>query len=161
MGKLWYFLGIEVARSWIGINLSQRKYVLDLLNGTWLLGVRLVDVSMNPNKKLLKDEGELFEDLGRYCILVGKLNYLTITKPDISYAISIWAYFWEHLESHNRMLSFAFLIFEEKPLVSVILYRKNGHIRVKGFTDAHWARSPLDRRSTERYCIFFVWNFVT
>jgi hypothetical protein len=44
---------------------------------------------MDHNQKLLKDEGELFEDPNRYRRLVGKLNYLTITRPDISYAVSV------------------------------------------------------------------------
>lgn len=95
MGKLRYFLGIEVARSRTGINLSQRKYALDLLEETGLLGSRPVDVPMDPNKKLLKGEGELFEDPGRYRRLVGKLNYLTITRPDISYAVSVVSQFLE------------------------------------------------------------------
>jgi hypothetical protein len=60
-----------------------RKYALDLLEETGLWGYRPVDVLRDPNKKLLKDEGELFEDLGRYHHLVRKLNYLIITRPDI------------------------------------------------------------------------------
>jgi hypothetical protein len=79
LGKLRYFLGIEVARSRTCINLSQRKYVLDLLEETGFLGSQLVDVPTDPNKKLLKGEGELFEDLCRYRRLVRKLIYLTIT----------------------------------------------------------------------------------
>jgi hypothetical protein len=89
LGKLRYFLGIEVARSRIGINLSQTKYALDLLEEIGLLGSRLVDVPIDPNKKLLKGEGELFEDPDRYRRLIGKLNYLTITKPNISYVASV------------------------------------------------------------------------
>jgi hypothetical protein len=51
-----------------------------------------------PNKKLVKDEGELFEDPSRYRRLVGKLNYLTIiTRPDISYTVSVVSQF---LEAH-------------------------------------------------------------
>jgi hypothetical protein len=49
LGKLKYFLGIEVARSRKGINLSQRKYVLDLLEDTGFLGARSVDIPMDPN----------------------------------------------------------------------------------------------------------------
>jgi hypothetical protein len=56
LGKLRYFLGIKVATSWTGINLSQRKYVLDLLGKTGLLGAPLVEIPIDPNHKLLKDE---------------------------------------------------------------------------------------------------------
>jgi hypothetical protein len=59
------------------------------------LGSQPVDVPMDPNKKLLKDEGELFEDLGWYRCLVGMLNYLTITKLDISYTVSVVSQFFE------------------------------------------------------------------
>jgi len=48
---------------------------------------------MDPNQKLLKDEGELFEDPSRYRRVVGKLNYLTITRPDISYAVGVVSQF--------------------------------------------------------------------
>ena len=92
-----YFLGVEVARSRIGLNQSQRKYVLDLLDKTRLLGAHLIDVLMNPNKKHLKDEGELFEDPNRCQRLVGKLNdlILTIVRPDISYADVVLSQFLE------------------------------------------------------------------
>lgn len=72
-----------------GINLSQRKYVLDILEETRLLVAQSVDTPMDPNKKLLRDEGHPFPDLSRYSRLVGKLNYLTITRLNISYAIRV------------------------------------------------------------------------
>ena len=93
-------MGIEVARSQTGINLSQRKNVLDLLEEIDLLGAHLVDIPMDPNQKLVKDEGELFEDPGRYRRLVGKLNYLTITRPDLSYAVIVVSQFLRLLTFH-------------------------------------------------------------
>jgi hypothetical protein len=61
-----------------------------LLDETSMLGIRPANVPMDPiNHKLLKDNRELFEDLGRYFRLVGKRNYLTITRPYISYAVSV------------------------------------------------------------------------
>jgi hypothetical protein len=62
----------------------KRKYVLDLLEEIGLLGACPVDIPMDPNKKLVMDEGEFFEDPSRYRRLVEKLNHLTITSPDIS-----------------------------------------------------------------------------
>ena len=67
--------GIEVARSQLGIYLSQRKYVLDLLNETGVLGYNPVDTPMDPDTKLIADQDEFSTDPGRYRRLVGKLNY--------------------------------------------------------------------------------------
>src|SRR5262249_24456397 len=88
LGMLKYFLGVEVTRCKRGIFLSQRKYVLDLLTETRKLGVKPCSVPMIPNLQLTKDN-ELFEDPKRYRRLVGKLNYLTVTRPDIAYTVNI------------------------------------------------------------------------
>jgi hypothetical protein len=93
LGKLRYFLGIEVARSKAGISLSQRKYTLDILQDTGYLGSKPVATPMEPNLKLMPDEGDFVDDPDTYCRLVGKLIYLTITRPDISYAVSIVSQF--------------------------------------------------------------------
>ena len=78
-----YFLGIEVMRSKHIIFLSQRKYVLYLLSETGKLGVKPCSSLMAPGVHLTR-EGETFEDPKRYRRLVGKLNYLSITHPDIA-----------------------------------------------------------------------------
>lgn len=59
LGKLHDFLGIEVARSKEGIGLSQRKYVMDILEENGFLGSKPMEAPMNPNVKLYKDQGEL------------------------------------------------------------------------------------------------------
>ena len=81
-------LGVEVMRSKQRMLLSQRKYVLDMLSEKGKLGAKLCSTPMTPNVQLTK-EGELFEDLERYRRLVGKLNYLLVTRSDIAYSISV------------------------------------------------------------------------
>ena len=88
LGMLKYFLGIEVMRSKKGILLSQRKYVLDFLSKTGKLGVKPCNTPMTPNVLITK-EGDIFEDHARYKRLVGKLNYLKITRRDIAYSVSV------------------------------------------------------------------------
>ena len=70
------------------ILLSQRKYVLDLLSETRKLGVKPCSSPMVLRVHLTR-EGETFEDSVRYRRLVGKLNYLTVTRPDIAHLVSV------------------------------------------------------------------------
>lgn len=100
LGALKYFLGVEVTRSKKGIYLSQRKYILDLLTETGKLGAKPCSTPMTPNMHFTKD-GKLFEDPERYRRLVGKLNYLTVTRPDISYAVSVVSQFMSSPTVHH------------------------------------------------------------
>ncbi|PNY09233.1 retrovirus-related Pol polyprotein from transposon TNT 1-94 [Trifolium pratense] len=86
-GPLHYFLEIEVAQSKSGIAISQRKYALDILEETGLTDCKPVDTPMDPNVKLLPNQGEPYSVPSRYWKLVGKLNYLTMTRPDISFPV--------------------------------------------------------------------------
>ena len=73
--------------------ISQRKYTLDILTDTGMLDCKPVDTPMDPNVKLVTGQGELLRDSRRYRRLVGKLNYLTITRLDISFHVSIVSQF--------------------------------------------------------------------
>uniref|UniRef100_A0A5B6ZV70 Integrase catalytic domain-containing protein n=1 Tax=Davidia involucrata TaxID=16924 RepID=A0A5B6ZV70_DAVIN len=161
LGKLRYFLGIEVARSKAGISLSQRKYTLDILKETGYLGSKPVATSMDVNLKLFLDMGDLVDDPEMYRRLVGKLIYLTITRPDISYAVSIVSQFMTsprvpHLDAVIRILKYL-----KNAPGRGLLYRSSGHLRIEGYTDADWAGSPSDRKSTTGFCTFIGGNLVT
>ena len=93
LGKLKYFLGIEIAQSNSGVLISRRKYTLDILADTGMLDCKPIDTPMDSNVKLIPGQGEPLQDQGRYRRLVGKLNYLTITWPDISFPLSIVSQF--------------------------------------------------------------------
>ena len=67
------------------ICLSLKKYVLGLLTATGMLGSK----PMDPNTKLLPNQGELLDDPGQYMHLVVKLNYLTVTRPNVAFAVSV------------------------------------------------------------------------
>ena len=100
-GFLKYFLGIEGVRSKKGILLSRRKYILDLPSEAGMLGYRSIDSLMDVNTKLLLDKRELLENVGRYMKLVGRLNYLTATRPDITFAVSVVSPFFVTTEDYH------------------------------------------------------------
>ena len=89
LGKLRYVLRIEVAQSNNGIVISQKKYALNILEEIGLMNSKYVDTSMNSSAKLLPSQGEPLLDLDKYRRLVEKLNYLTITRPGISFVVSV------------------------------------------------------------------------
>ena len=91
--KIKYFLGIKVAQSNSEVVIFQRKYTLDILADTGMLDYKTVDTPMDPNVKLLPGQGEPQRDPSRYRRLVGKLNYLIITQPDISFLVSVVSQF--------------------------------------------------------------------
>ena len=161
LGKLKYFLGIEIAQSSSGVVLSQRKYALDILEETGMLDCKPVDTPMDPNVKLVPGQGEPLGDPGRYRRLVGKLNYLTITRPDISFPVSVVSQFLQspcdsHWDAVIRILRYI----KSTPGQGV-LYENRGHTQVVGYTDADWAGSPIDRRSTSGYCVFIEGNLIS
>jgi hypothetical protein len=161
LGKLRYFLGIEVARSKAGISLSQRKYTLDILQDTGYLGSKPVATPMEPNLKLMPDEGDFVDDPDTYRRLVGKLIYLTITRPNISYAVSIVSQFMTNPRVPHMNAVIRILKYLKNAPGRGLFYRSSGHLRIEGYTDADWAGSPSDRKSTTGYCTFIGGNLVT
>ncbi|KAK3006152.1 hypothetical protein RJ639_015495 [Escallonia herrerae] len=87
LGDLKYFLGIEFSRSKKGIFMSQRKYALDILQDSGLLGVRPDKFPMEQNLKLTPTDGNLLSDPTKHRRLVGRLIYLTVIRPDIVYSV--------------------------------------------------------------------------
>ncbi|XP_022843189.1 uncharacterized protein LOC111366719 [Olea europaea var. sylvestris] len=87
LGKLKYFLGIEVARSNSKIVISQRHYALQLLADSGYLDCKLTNTPMDPKVTLNIHDGDLLPDASSYHRLIGKLIYLTISRPDITFAI--------------------------------------------------------------------------
>ncbi|RVX16620.1 Retrovirus-related Pol polyprotein from transposon RE2 [Vitis vinifera] len=153
--------GIEIAQSSSGVVLSQRKYALDILEETGMLGCKPVDTPMDPNVKLIPGQGEPLGDPGRYRRLVGKLNYLTITRPDISFPVNVVSQFLQspcdsHWDAVIRILRYI----KSTPGQGV-LYENRGHTQVVGYTDANWVDSPTDRCSISGYCVFIGGNLIS
>ena len=134
LGMLKYFLSVEVMRSKQRILLSQRKYVLSLLSKTRKLGAKPCSTPMTPNVQITK-EGDLFEDPERYKRLIGKLNYLTITRSNIAYSVSVLSrYMSSSTVSHWAAVEHI-LCYLKEALGCGILYKKHAHTKIECFSD--------------------------
>ena len=87
-----HFLGINVARGKQNVVLSQRKYATDLPQEAGLLGAKPTEVPTEPKFDLWKEDKDL-EDNTQYKRIVGKLIYLTMTRPDIVHVVGLISQF--------------------------------------------------------------------
>ena len=141
--------------------MNQRKYALEILEETSMLDCKPVDTPMDPNVKLMSGQGEPLRDPGRYRRLVRKLNYLTITQPDISFLVSVVSQFLQspydsHWDAVIRILRYI----KGTPSRGV-LYESRGHTQIIGYCDVDWASLPADRHCTSGYCVFIGGNLVS
>jgi hypothetical protein len=160
LGQMRYFLGIEVSRSSRGIYLSQRKYVLDLLSETGMSGCRPALTPIEKNHRLTSESGEPV-DREQYQRLVGRLIYLSHTRPDIAFAVSVVSQFMHNPKTHHMDAVNRIIRYLKGCPGRGLLYKSCGNLKIECYTDADWAGSLDDRRSTSGYCTFLGGNLVT
>ena len=87
LGHLSYFLDLEITHSKNGLYITQAKYASNLLSRVGLTDSKTVDIPVELNAHLTPSRGKLLSNPSLYKRLVGSLIYLTVTCPDISYAV--------------------------------------------------------------------------
>ncbi|XP_070031947.1 uncharacterized mitochondrial protein AtMg00810-like [Nicotiana tomentosiformis] len=164
LGELRYFLGIEFARSSKGILMNQRKYALELISECGLGGAKPLTTPLEQNQKFTSLEyDKLFEsdkgtspeleDRRPYQRLLGKLLYLAITRPYISFVVQTLSQYMHaptklHYEAALRVVRYI----KDQPVLELLMSsRKSG--RITAFCDADWASCMVSRKSVTGYCI--------
>ncbi|CAN6683311.1 unnamed protein product [Malus baccata var. baccata] len=160
LGRLKYFLGIELATSHQGLFLNQRKYIIDLLQESNLMDCKPARTPLD-SKLQLTTHSEVLSNVTEYQRLVGKLIYLTITRPDISYVVSSVSQFMHAPTSVHMQIVKRILHYLKASVGRGILMTKNDSTAVMGYTDADWAGHSLDRKSTTGFYTFVGGNLVT
>ena len=163
LGDLHYFLGIEVKKVKDGIVLSQEKCVSDVLKRAGMMNCKVSNMPLSTSVKLSKEEGEPLsaEESTNYRSVVGALQYLTLTRPDISFPINKVCQFLHtptlaHWTAVKRILRYL-----RGTMSTGLKVTRSTSTLVSAFSDADWAGCPDDRRSTGGFAVFFGPNLIS
>ncbi|GMJ13708.1 hypothetical protein HRI_005040000 [Hibiscus trionum] len=154
LGPLKYFLGFEIAMNDTGISLSQRHYTLQLLEDTGCLGKKPAETPIIASHKLSVHEGDLLTDPQIYRRLVGRLLYLTHTRPDITFAVHLLSQFVSSPRQPHLQAVYHLLSYIKNSPGQGLFFSKNNNLQLRAFVDADYGSCPDTRRSTTGYCTY-------
>ncbi|KAI5337565.1 hypothetical protein L3X38_016836 [Prunus dulcis] len=161
LGILHYFLGIEVVPHYGGLILSQRKYIIDLLKRSHLADIKPIDTPMASSSKLSKSDGEPLSNPQQYRSIVGALQYVTLTRPELSFSVNKVCQFMHNPTSEHWASVKSNLRYLKKTISHGLFLSKSSSHAIQAFCDADWAGCPDDRRSTSGFAIYLGCNLVS
>ncbi|WMV40073.1 hypothetical protein MTR67_033458 [Solanum verrucosum] len=160
LGSLYYFLGIEVSPSSNGIILSQGSYICDLLRRTNMADAKHISNPTEPGSRLILS-GDPLSDAHLYRSVVGALQYVTITRPEISYAVNRVCQFMQsptvaHWSAIKRILRYL-----KGSIHDGLLLRPMSDSSLVTFSDAGWISDPDDSHSQHGFALFYGGNLIS
>ncbi|KAM0984150.1 hypothetical protein ACFX14_011746 [Malus domestica] len=157
LGRLHYFLGLQITYTSEGLFVSQTKYITELVDKVDLQDSKPCSTPCLPYHRLIKDDGQPYHSPEQYRSVVGALQYLTFTRPDIAFAVNQACQF-----MHNPMVSHVLAV---KRILRYLkgtstygIHFKPGPLHLQSYSDADWAGDPNDRRSTSGFVVFLGSN---
>lgn len=135
-GILHYFLGIEVGYLSEGILLSQKKFTKELLIDCGLDLSKKTSTPLPTNLKLHADEGTPHSNPKFYRSLVGKLNFLTHTRPELSFVVQSLSQFKHHPRTSHLQTLHHTLRFVKHTIAQGVLLKGSDQLVLQAFSDS-------------------------
>ncbi|KAL6321984.1 hypothetical protein AAG906_035903 [Vitis piasezkii] len=169
LGPLSYFLGVEVVPHRLGILISQRRYIQDLLKWTNMADAKPVLTSLPTSSTTISlTSSTPLLDPTPYRAAVGSLQYLSLTRPNISFAVNRMAQFMHQPTSEHWVLVKRILHYLCGTLDKGLLLYRDSPLTLHGFSDylhafsdADWAGNKDDYSSTSAYLVYLGRNLVS
>jgi hypothetical protein len=161
LGPLHFFLGVEAHKTASGMYLSQRRYISDLLQKTNMHEAKPVSSPMSSSTVLSQHSGTSLSDSSVYRSVVGSLQYLSLTRPDIAFAVNkVCQYMHNPTEDHWSAVKRILRHLKHTIHHCLFLHRETT-FTIQAFSDVDWASCPDDRRSTTGYCLYLGRNLLS
>ncbi|KAG8488029.1 hypothetical protein CXB51_018766 [Gossypium anomalum] len=158
LGQLSYFLGIEVTCTSHSVFLSQKKYILDLLQHASMANSKPSPTPMVTSCKLSVHEGTPVEDEHLFRNVVGALQYVVIIRPDIAFSVNKACLFMHRpLDTHYKVVK-RILRYLRGTLDFGLCFTRTSKLFLEGYFNASWASDTDNRRSTFGFCVFLGGN---
>ncbi|CAN6447769.1 unnamed protein product [Victoria cruziana] len=153
LGKLTFFLGIEVAYSKRVYFLSQMKFASDLVQKSGLSDDKVVDIPEVLRVKLKIDD-EVLVNPTPFRQLVGALSYLSITRPDITHAVHTISQFQQRPTSVHMGAAMRIVRYVKNSLNKGMFLSSSSTLSFYAYTYADWGRNSNNHHSTTGLCVF-------
>nr|XP_016473080.1 PREDICTED: uncharacterized mitochondrial protein AtMg00810-like [Nicotiana tabacum] len=151
LGSINYFLGMVILREQAGFIVSQRKFTLDMLQEFDVSHLPLVSSLLDLALKLQADDGEYLQNPTIFRHLVGKLNYLTNTRLDLSFdVLTLNQYMQKPYVSHFSAALRVLKYLSSDPVQGILL-SVEASFSLLAFCDADWASCKDSRRSVSGF----------
>ncbi|CAJ2634258.1 unnamed protein product [Trifolium pratense] len=154
LGYLNYFLGVEVIPSTAGMFLSQRKYITDLLQKSGMTEAKPASTPITATPPLLKNSGDPLPSPTEYRALVGSLQYLSLTRPDIAFATNKLAQFMQNPSTMHWLALKRLLRYLAGSCDKGIFISATAPLTFHAYSDADWAGDKDDYISTTGYLLY-------
>ncbi|XP_019054182.1 PREDICTED: uncharacterized protein LOC109115039 [Nelumbo nucifera] len=160
LGYAKYFTGLEIARSSTGTYINQRKYALDILKDAGLLGVKPAQTPL-PKGLKFSDNSHALPDPDRYRRLIGRLLYLSLTRPDLSYATQHLSQFVSSPTQDHWNAAVHLLKYLKGCPSKDLFFSSSNTFDLQAYCDADWASCPQTRKSLTGYCMYLSSSLIS
>lgn len=148
LGKMRHFLGIEVVQNSRGIFICQQRYASEILERFGMSRSKAMTSPIVPGTKLSRSESGEPVDATQFKQIVGSLMYLTATRPDLMFAVSLLSRFMERPVEAHLLAAKRILRYIQGTLEYRICYKKGNETELVAYTDSDYGGDVDDRKST-------------
>lgn len=157
LGKMSYFLGVEVVQNNERIFINQTKYAKEIRFG--MKEENAVKTPIVPRNRLTKEGSGEYVDASFYKQMVGSLMYLIATRPDLMYSVCLVSRYMEKPTTMHQMATKKILIYLKGTVDLGIMYKRSCSTILEGYADSDYVGDVDDRKSTRGY-VFLLGKFI-